>query len=119
MTRPYRPDRQEIQQLAMRALEIFRRWKGSGVALSRSDLCKKLNCNDRTLREAVRELRCQGYLIVADPAGGYRFARRGEEVYGYTGTLISRIKSLREVVDAMEDSAEREFGPKQEQLPLI
>lgn len=116
----YRPDPKGIQEVARDALRVFRRWKGSGVAISREDLCRKLDCNDRTLRQAVRELRCQGYLIVADPdTGGYRCARRGEEVYAYTGTLVSRIRSLREVVDAMEDSARREFGPKQEQMELL
>jgi len=109
----------EVQELADRALEVFERWKGSRQALSRKNLCDMLDCNDRVLRDALRELRVRGYLIVADPAGGYRFARYGEEVYGYVSTLTSRIQSLREVCEAMTTAAQRKFGPRREQLNLL
>lgn len=110
----------EINGLAGRALTYFELWRGHRVALSREDLCRRLGCDDRILREAVRELRCRGHLIVADPAtGGYRFAEEGQEAYQYIGSLTSRIQALREVVDAMKAQAEREFGPPGEQLRLL
>jgi biotin operon repressor len=113
------PTNDRIQEIADRALEIFKEWRGSRCSLSREDLCHKLDCGDRELRIAVRELRCQGHLIVADPAGGYRFARCGEEVYGYTSSLKSRIQALREVTEAMESQARRRFGEPVEQLNLM
>jgi len=109
----------EIEELANRALTHFELWRHNGRALSREELCRKLGCDDRTLRIAVRELRCEGYLIVADPGGGYRFAHKGGEVYGYTSSLKSRIQALREVTEAMEAAAQREFGPPGEQLSLL
>lgn len=109
----------EIRELANRALQVFEQWKGSRQALSRRNLCKMLDCDDRVLREAVRELRVRGYLIVADPTGGYRFARHGEEVYEYVSTLTSRIRSLREVTEAMNEAAQRQFGPRREQLSMF
>ena len=109
----------EIQELADRALQVFKRWQGSRHALSREDLCQMFDCDDRVLREAVRELRIRGYLIVADKAGGYRFARHGQEVYGYTASLKSRIQALREVTTAMETAARQKFGEPVEQIPMF
>jgi biotin operon repressor len=113
------PTDDHIQEIADRALVIFEEWRGSRRFLSRKDLCHKLDCGDRELRMAVRELRCHGHLIVADPTGGYRFARCGEEVYVYTASLKSRIQALREVTEAMENQARRRFGEPVEQLSLI
>lgn len=108
------PNEEYIQGLADQALPIFERWRSSGTALSRESLRRRLNCGDRALRWAVRELRCRGHLIIAEPGGkGYRFAREREEVDAYTASLTSRIRALREVVDAMRDSAVQEFGPRQ------
>lgn len=114
----YSPDPKGVRELGARALAIFKRYRGSSVALTREALCNALDCDDRVLREAIRWLRCEGYLIVAEPGGGYRFAREGEEVYGYTSSLKSRIQALREVTEAMEAAARQEFGPQQERLPL-
>lgn len=105
-------------ELAGRVLTIFKRYRESSVPLTREALCSMIGCGDRELRQAVRYLRCQGHLIVAEPSGGYRFAKKGDEVYGYTSSLKSRIQSLREVTEAMEAAARKEFGPKQEALPL-
>ena len=113
------PGQDDINELARRALAVFERWKGSRQALSRTNLCQMLDCDDRLLRMAVRELRVRGYLIVADPTGGYRFARHGNEVYEYVGTLTSRIRSLREVSEAMTAEAQRQFGPRREQLSMF
>jgi DNA-binding GntR family transcriptional regulator len=113
------PNDDELQALANAALQIFEEWRGSRRALSRKDLCHRLGCDDRILRQAVRELRCQGHLIVADPNGGYRFAQCGEEVFGYTSSLKSRIQALREVTEAMEAQARQRFGEPVEQLSLI
>ena len=105
-------------ELAGRVLTVFNRYRDSSVALTRETLCGILGCEDRSLRRAIRHLRCVGHLIVADEAGGYRFAKKGDEVYGYTSTLKSRIQALRTVTESMEAAARKEFGPKQEALPL-
>ena len=109
-----------ILEVADEALEILKEWRGSSQSLTRDALCSRIGCNDRTLRAAVRQLRVQGHLIVADnKRGGYRFARHGEEVYAYTGRLKSRIKKLREVAEAMDEVALEQFGPQQEQLSFL
>jgi hypothetical protein len=114
------PTDDHIQEIADRALVIFEEWRGSRRSLSREDLCHRLDCGDRELRMAVRELRCQGHLIVADSKqGGYRFARNGPEVYEYTGRLKSRISKLREVSEAMDEIALKRFGEPVEQLSLM
>jgi len=104
--------------LADRALPLFERYRGSGVALTRQSLCNVLNCHDRLLRDAVRELRCRGHLIVAVESGGYRFAQEPGEVYGYTASLKSRIQALREVTEAMEAAAEDAFGEPVTQMEM-
>jgi len=109
-----------ILEVADKALEILEDWRGSSQALTRDSLCSRIGCSDRTLRAAIRELRIQGHLIVADnKQGGYRFARNGSEVYGYTGRLKSRIKKLREVADAMDAVAIKRFGEPVEQLSIF
>jgi len=108
-----------IQDIASQALRHLELWRGRRKALTRDELCRMIGCDDRNLRNALRELRVQGYLIVAEADGGYRFALEGGEVYGYTSSLKSRIQALREVAEAMEASAEREFGPPGEQLSLL
>lgn len=105
--------------LAEKALDVFAKFRGSSVTLSRQYLCHELNCEDRQLRKAIRELRCEGWLIVADESGGYRFARSPEEVFGYTASLKSRIRALREVVDAMEGEARKVWGEPVQQLGLL
>lgn len=111
--------RDDIEDVANRALTYFELWRSHGRPLSREELCRALGCDDRILRKAVRKLRCEGYMIVADPEGGYRFAHDGGEVYGYTSSLKSRIQALREVTEAMEEAAQREFGPPGEQMRLL
>ena len=105
-------------ELAGRALTVLELYRESSVALTRETLCGILGCDDRPLRRALRHLRCQGHLIVAEESGGYRFAKKGEEVYGYTSSLKSRIQALREVTESMEAAARQEFGLEQEALPL-
>jgi DNA-binding IscR family transcriptional regulator len=72
---------------------------------------------DRTMRQAVSELRAQGHLIVADEGGGYRLATSSQDVRRYTASLRSRIIALAKVVKAMETAAVKQFGDF-EQLPL-
>jgi biotin operon repressor len=108
----------DVNEVAEETLKTLETWKGYG-AISREDLCASIGCHDRVLRQAVRELRCNGHLIVADPEGGYRFARAGEEVYGFTSSLKSRIRALRQVTEAMERAAQREFGPRVEQVSFL
>jgi len=112
-------NRELIQDIATRVLTHLELWRNTRRALTREELCNALDCDDRALRIALRELRCEGHLIVAEADGGYRFAQAGEEVYGFTATLKSRIKALREVTEAMEDAAQRQYGPPAEQLSLL
>jgi biotin operon repressor len=102
------PDR--AAEAAPVVLEVFKRWRKSRNALSRQDLVGMTGLSDRLIRSAIAELRRQGYLIIADENGGYRFARSVDEVLAYTASLKSRVDALREVVTAMESAAEDQFG---------
>lgn len=102
------PDR--AAEAAPIVLQVFERWKGSSNTLSRQDLMGLTGLSDRVIRAAIGELRRQGYLIIADEGGGYRFARSAGEVLTYTASLKSRVDALREVVKAMETAAKDQFG---------
>ena len=47
---------------------------------SRSYLCELLDCKDRPLRQAVADLRDEGYPIIAHPKGGYYYSARPEDI---------------------------------------
>jgi len=97
------------EELAPRLLRIFEAWRSSGRVLERADLAHQLACSDRILRVAVAVLRKDGHPIIAEGEGGYRFARSADEVLSFTGTLKSRIGELRQVVNALEAAAAREW----------
>lgn len=106
-------------EAAPQVLAILTRRGQSRNALSREDLCGLTGLNDRCVRAAIAELRRQGHLIIADDAGGYRFARSADEVLAYTASLKSRMDALRAVVHAMESAAEDQFGSLAQQMSMF
>jgi len=108
--------RDGVEALARDLLGILQQWRGRGTALSRPALCRRLSCGDRELRLAVRELRLQGHPIIAESAGGYRFAESADEVDEFVDTLSSRIKKLSRLKKSLQTASAREFGPRQESL---
>jgi len=111
----------QIAAIAPLALHVLSNWRGKGYPLSRTDLAARCNCDDRTLRAAIAELRRQGYLIVADKDGGYRFASSWADVERFLSEMKSRITAIREIVESMERTAAQEFGPAPvaEQMRLL
>lgn len=99
----------KAKEIAPAVLDFLTLWRASGQAFSRRSLCSRLGCDDRALRLAIVELREHGHLIIAEETGGYRLAQSAGEVLEYTASLKSRIRALRQVVDAMEAAAAREF----------
>lgn len=97
------------EEIAPQALRILQEWQHSKTPLSRKMLAHRLRCSDRVLRAAMAVLRKQGHLVIAEDDGGYRLAGSADEVDAYVGTLRSRIGELRQVVNAMEAAAAREF----------
>jgi len=108
----------QVREIADEALSILDEWRGSSQSLSRESLCARIGCDDRTLREALRLLRLDGYLVIAVPSGGYRFATCHEDVQGYLRQMKSRIKKQSAVVTVMEHRAKQEFGEPVEQLSM-
>ena len=108
-----------VHEVAPEVLAALQRWRGSSHVLSREELCGMIGCSDRVLRSAIVELRKAGHLIVADEAGGYRFARSAEDAYRYTMSLKTRLQSMREVIELMEAAVVREFGAPGGQLELF
>lgn len=108
----------DVDEIKLDLLNLLRLWQTSRTPLSRRALCQRLECQDRVLRRAVEELRRKGYLVIADEGGGYRLALSLDEVMGYTATLKSRIRALRQIVDRMETTAVQVFqnGGIQERL---
>jgi DNA-binding GntR family transcriptional regulator len=108
----------QIREIADEALAILKEWRGSSQSLSRESLCARIDCDDRKLREALRLLRLDGYLVVAVPSGGYRFATCHQDVQTYLRQMKSRIKKQSAVVNVMERAARQEFGEPAEQLAM-
>lgn len=101
-------------------LEYIQTAQAEGRVPSRDELVLRLQLSDRLIRQAVAELRNQGYLLVADEGGGYRFASSYADVMRYTASLKSRIESLRDVIRRMELEAHRRYpdGQDAEQLEM-
>jgi biotin operon repressor len=77
--------------------------------VSRGELAQLAQCSERDVRSAISELRRAGWLIVGD-ATGYRIAQSVEEVHQVVRALTSQIKSLQEVVEAMQVAASVRFA---------
>jgi len=77
-------------------------------SVSRIELSVLVGCSERDVRTAISELRRQGWLVVGDVAG-YRIAQNVEEVHQVVRALTSQIRSLQEVVDAMQMAASTRF----------
>lgn len=73
------------------------------------DLRNGTDASNRKVREAIAMLRRRGMLIVCDSEGAYRIAHQAREVFEYTTTLRKQIRSLYATVQAMEESAKRQF----------
>lgn len=100
----------ELQAAAMadQVLSALRYHRGECVFSE--DIAREVGTSDRIARAAVAVLRERGELIVADPNGGYRFARDYEDVLQFTASLKSRMESLRQIVVRMELAARSKYG---------
>ena len=76
--------------------------------VSRIELAQLASCSERDVRTAISELRRQGWLVVGD-AAGYRIAQDVEEVHQVVRALMTQIRSLQEVVEAMQVAASARF----------
>jgi len=108
----------KARAVAPQALQLLEKFRDGEYVLSRTDIAGRLGVTDRVVRATMAELRKQGYLIVADAKGGYRFARSLEDVQRYTASLKSRVAALRAVIMQMEAAAQRVYGPDVEQVGL-
>jgi len=77
--------------------------------VERGELVQALHSNDRLVREAISDLRRQGYLIIGDENGGYRLARNYEDVFRFVGTITREARVLDEVASAMLMAAAKQF----------
>lgn len=101
------------RETADELLPILEDWYGSQVALARSELRSRLDCNNSVLSSAVRMLRLDGHLVIGDN-GGYRLAHSLEEVEEYIASLQENADAIQELIDAMEKALaqRRAYGQK-------
>ncbi len=90
-------------QIVLAALRVH-----PGRTMCRTELAALAGCSERDVRTAISELRRAGWLIVGD-AAGYRIAQNVEEVHQVVRALTSQIRSLQEVVEAMQVAASARF----------
>jgi biotin operon repressor len=107
-----------VETTAEPLLAILEDWVGSGVALSRGELCSRLECTDSVLRSAIAHLRRQGHLIVAINDGGYRLAQSVEEAREYLERLAMQVSALQETIEAMEMELRRRRSSQQLRMEL-
>lgn len=93
-----------VSQIVLAALRVH-----PARTVSRIELSALAGCSERDVRTAISELRRQGWLVVGD-AAGYRIAQNVEEVHQVVRALTSQIKSLQEVVEAMQMAANVRFA---------
>jgi len=101
------------RETADELLPILEDWYGSQVALARSELRSRLDCNNSVLSSAVRMLRLDGHLVIGEN-GGYRLAHSIDEVEAYITSLRENAETLQELIAAMEQALEqrREYGQR-------
>lgn len=72
----------------------LRDWRRYSTPIGRADLAKRTGRSDRSVRAAIEGLRRAGWLIVAEPRGGYRLATTREDQDRLLNQLRSRSISL-------------------------
>jgi len=116
MTNVYDHARMQAQagELTAAVLEILDLHVGSERAIKARDLARLLGLrSDRAMREAIRQLRREGYLIVSSVGAnpGYFVAASREEWEAFRdGNLKPRAFDILETAKAMSDAAQRRFG---------
>lgn len=98
---------EQAKEIADQVLAEIRFYNGKPV--SSHQIAREIGANERLTRAAIAVLRERGELIIADPGGGYRFARSYEDLTQFTSSLKSRIEALRQIVSRMETAGRREF----------
>lgn len=104
-----------LERAILRALEAHR---GRKNAIGRNRLTEAVRrlgqpASERQVREAIKHLRRQGYLICSAPGddGGYYWADTLEEYYEFRRMeYAAKIADMSETLRAMDRSAERIFG---------
>ncbi|MEN6481670.1 MAG: hypothetical protein ABFD29_05795 [Anaerolineaceae bacterium] len=69
--------------------------------------------NERQIRETIKKLRRQGYLICATPGenGGYYMAMNASEYQDFRNSeYAAKIKDMSETMRAMDQAAKQQFG---------
>jgi hypothetical protein len=121
----------ELNELEIKVIQNIS--VGHKNAIGLSELCKKINGNERKIRLAIESLRNQGYLILFGQKlkiksineefitvpSGYYFAETQEDVEEFINYMRSRIIAecliLRNIKLAATKKFTRQFG----QLPLM
>lgn len=67
---------------------------GAENAISRKDLAAATGLNDRTMREAIEQLRHNGHLICSKPTGGYYQPTNIEDIERMYRTELKRAKAI-------------------------
>jgi predicted DNA-binding transcriptional regulator YafY len=91
-------------------LALLQMRRGAGQAITARELAARLGTHERAVREMIRELRLQGYLICSttDTPGGFFMHPSPEEREHYLRHLVSRAREIFAVVDAQQRAAGQE-----------
>lgn len=74
--------------------------------ITRRELARRVQVDDRTVRQAIERLRHSGHRIVASNEGGYYYAENAEQYKAFRASIISRIVKESAMLKAMDGVAE-------------
>lgn len=74
-------------------LSLLRIAVGAENAISKEEICRKTKLNERTVREAIAELREEGYLIIStSKSKGYYFPSSKKEAEHFVNEMEKRAR---------------------------
>ena len=119
MKNQYEEIKREVSpELCSAVMKVLLRCQGRGKATGRADLVRAVRAlgqpaHERAVREAIKSLRRQGYLICSAPGedGGYYMASNQAEFDEFARSEFeAKITDMSETLGAMRKSARAQFG---------
>lgn len=87
-------------------IETIIRKATSNRPITRRELARRVQAEDRAVRQAIERLRHSGHRIVASSKGGYYYAENEAQYKAFRASIISRIVKESAMLKAMDSIAE-------------
>lgn len=87
-------------------IETLIRNANADKPIRRRELARRVQEDDRTVRQAIERLRHSGHRIVASGKGGYYYAETADQYKAFRASIISRIVKESAMLKAMDSVAD-------------